>query len=58
MPTYSYRCKSDNTQTSLTRVVDDRDLPVECPACGREMAREYLSTPIHFKGSGFYSTGG
>jgi putative FmdB family regulatory protein len=58
MPTYSYRCPKDNTQSTYTRTIDDRDNPVECSACGGEMNREYLATPVHFKGTGFYSTGG
>jgi putative FmdB family regulatory protein len=58
MPTYEYQCKDDKTKATMTRSIDDRDNPVECPACGLTMARIYLATPVHFKGTGFYSTGG
>lgn len=58
MPTYEYRCVDDKTLLTLSRSVDDRDDLVECPACGREMRREYSPVPVKFNGTGFYSTGG
>ena len=58
MPTYSYRCLDDKTLTELSRSVDERDDLVECPQCNREMTREYQANPVHFKWTGFYSTGG
>jgi predicted nucleic acid-binding Zn ribbon protein len=29
-----------------------------CPVCGDKLKRIYDATPIHFKGGGFYKTGG
>ena len=58
MPTYSYRCLDDKTLQELSRNVNERDDLVECPQCSREMTREYQPNPVHFKGAGFYSTGG
>ena len=58
MPTYSYRCQDDKTLLELSRSVDERDDLAECPQCNREMSREYQANPVHFKGTGFYSTGG
>jgi putative FmdB family regulatory protein len=58
MPTYSYRCPDDKTLLELSRSVDERDDLAECPQCGRETIREYQANPVHFKGTGFYSTGG
>lgn len=58
MPTYSYRCYDDKTLQELSRDVNDRDDLVECPQCNREMTREYQANSVHFKGTGFYSTGG
>ena len=42
----------------MTRSIDDRDKSVPCPECNSDMSRIYNATPVHFKGSGFYSTGG
>jgi len=58
MPTYSYRCLDDKTLLELSRSVDERDDLVECPQCNKEMTREYQANPVHFKGTGLYSTGG
>lgn len=56
MPTYDYRCDGDKTLLSYTRTIQERDNPVACPNCGEDMRREYIATPVHFKGSGFYTT--
>ena len=58
MPTYLYRCLDDKTLQELNRDVNDRDDLVNCSLCNREMIREYQANPVHFKGTGFYSTGG
>jgi putative FmdB family regulatory protein len=58
MATYEYRCAKDNSYVVMTRSIDDRDKSVPCPECNSDMSRIYNATPVHFKGSGFYSTGG
>jgi len=58
MPTYEFICPICGTTRELSRHVDDRDDLVSCPKCNREMVREYQANPVHFKGTGFYSTGG
>lgn len=58
MPTYEYTCIECDTSKDLIRPVDERDEPVFCESCGYTMNRVYNPSPIQFKGSGFYSTGG
>lgn len=55
MPTYDYECAEHG--------VIEVNLPVnheqpKCETCGALMKRKYTANPIHFKGDGFYSTGG
>lgn len=53
MPYYDFECKT------CTKVVEITEpTPPVCTGCGGVMVRIYSATPIHFKGSGFYSTGG
>jgi putative FmdB family regulatory protein len=58
MPTYQYVCIECDLSQDLKRHVDDRDNPVMCEKCGYVMKRTFNASPIQFKGSGFYSTGG
>lgn len=53
MPYYDFECKT------CVKIVETTDpsQPV-CTGCGSVMVRIYSAPPIHFKGSGFYSTGG
>jgi len=58
-PTYEYRCNDCDGLTEASRDVDDRDNPTICSNCGSYATiRSFSATPVHFKGSGFYSTGG
>ena len=53
MPTYEYKCKVCGGIQEITRSYDDDTVPV---CCQTSMERVWSSTPIHFKGGGFYST--
>ena len=53
MPTYEFKCN----QCATLIETNTRDLPT-CNLCGEIMIRLYSSTPVHFKGTGFYKTGG
>lgn len=53
MPTYEYKCKVCGGVREITRAYDDDTIPV---CCETSMERVWSSTPIHFKGGGFYST--
>ena len=41
-----------------SRNIDDRDQLPTCRDCNITMDRIWQATPTHFKGGGFYSTGG
>lgn len=58
MPNYEYKCKECNATEEGYRHIDDRDNLPKCNTCGILMDRIWQATPAHFKGSGFYSTGG
>ena len=53
MPYYDFECK---VCTKLIEI--DEPIPPTCPSCGAVMLRIWSAVPTHFKGSGFYSTGG
>jgi putative FmdB family regulatory protein len=53
MPYYDFECKV------CAKVIEINDSnPPSCTCCGNLMIRIWSSTPVHFKGTGFYSTGG
>jgi len=52
-PTYDFRCDYCGTVTEI-----QEPLPPRCAVDGQTMIRIWTATPVHFKGSGFYSTGG
>jgi putative FmdB family regulatory protein len=54
---YEFRCKDDKTLLETKLSFHDEARP-ECPVCGKEMNKVISATPVRFKGSGFYSTGG
>lgn len=70
MPTYVYRCASGHTKehTLSIQYLDSHE--IYCLVCATEyvfgngpldairMHRVPLAPAVHFKGSGFYSTGG
>ena len=56
MPIYEYECPGEGVTREL-------ELPMNherprCEVCGAEMNRIYTANPVHFKGTGFYKTGG
>lgn len=53
LPTYDFQCKSCGNLVE----VQTRE-PIPCTFCGETMVRLYTAVPIHFKGTGFYKTGG
>jgi len=58
MPNYEYKCSTCDTSEEHYRSIDNRDAAPKCQYCQRLTTRVILATPAHFKGSGFYSTGG
>ena len=54
VPTYDYRC-ADGHVTEIFAKMTDPPLK-ECPECGKKVERVLFAPPIHFKGSGYYST--
>lgn len=53
MPYYDFKC---NDCDLVVETTDSN--PPDCTSCKKIMIRIWSSTPVHFKGSGFYSTGG
>jgi len=53
MPYYDFECKTCKLVIEKTETN-----PPDCTSCGNLMVRIWSSTPVHFKGTGFYSTGG
>ena len=55
MPIYEYRCPNGHLFESFHRITDPD--PEVCELCGAGPVVKVLHpVPIHFKGSGFYST--
>jgi putative FmdB family regulatory protein len=57
MPRYDYKCKECGAHEIIAHsfYADEQH---ECPNCKGIMHKVINPTPTHFKGSGFYSTGG
>ena len=55
-PRYEYRCPRCQITIEHTRAFDDSAPDPMCGDCLVAMEKVYGSTPVHFKGSGFYST--
>ena len=56
MPKYDYKCeKCEGTFEVVKSMVDPH--PTECE-CGGKLSQVFSPTPVTFKGSGFYKTGG
>lgn len=56
MPVYEYECKACDIVEEFS-LSFTHDAP-SCNICNEPMNRVYYAAPVHFKGSGFYSTGG
>ena len=59
MPRYDYKCKVCGAHEIIVHGFHADEIH-ECPTenCSGVMAKVYSPTPAHFKGSGFYKTGG
>lgn len=59
MPTYEYVCANGHPYKEERRMKDGPQRTT-CPKpdCGKELKRKFETSPIMFKGSGFYSTNG
>lgn len=53
LPTYDFKCKSCGIVKET-----NTNLPEPCELCGEAMIRLWTANPVHFKGTGFYKTGG
>lgn len=55
MPIYEYRCPNGHLFEVFHRIMDPA--PPACEVCGAgPVAKVLHPVPVHFKGSGFYST--
>lgn len=55
MPTYEYECGSCHHRFERKQRFDEEPVAM-CPECGGKARRVIHSTPVIFKGSGFYIT--
>ena len=55
MPFYEYRCENCCHQFEVKQSFEDNS-NVTCPRCQGEARRIFSAVPVHFKGSGFYTT--
>jgi putative FmdB family regulatory protein len=55
MPRYDYKCDQCGGTQEIERSFGDNTEPI---CCQTTMIRVWSATPVHFKGDGFYSTGG
>jgi putative FmdB family regulatory protein len=55
LPTYEYKCPNGHLFEVFKRISDPR--PDACPVCGASPVETVLyPVPVHFRGSGFYTT--
>lgn len=57
MATYDYICSNEHSYVE-ERPMTAEQIVTNCPECGELLRRVFNTTPIMFKGRGFYSTGG
>lgn len=55
MPIYEYICE-DCERAEERLIISEKDLPVECSLCGKEMKKIMSTFGFILKGSGFYAT--
>lgn len=55
-PRYEYKCPRCQISVEQTRSFDEDTPAPMCGDCCIGMEKVYGLTPVHFKGSGFYST--
>jgi putative FmdB family regulatory protein len=55
VPTYEYKCPKGHVFEIFKRIAEPA--PEKCPVCGASPVETVLyPVPVHFRGSGFYST--
>ena len=55
MPLYDYQCLSCGHKFEL-RQSFDADPTTICPQCNGSSRRKFNAVPVHYRGSGFYTT--
>jgi putative FmdB family regulatory protein len=55
MPRYDFYCADCQRESEVTRAFDD-EKEILCESCLVPLRRKYSAPPVHFRGSGFYST--
>jgi putative FmdB family regulatory protein len=55
MPRYDFYCADCQRESEVTRAFDD-EKEILCDSCLVPLRRKYSAPPVHFRGSGFYST--
>lgn len=58
MPRYEYACMECDFGIEVVKPFSEADSIQICEKCGHAMNKVYGTFGIHFKGGGFYSTGG
>jgi putative FmdB family regulatory protein len=57
MPTYEFSCPICNVIIEQYFSIDSEQI-VNCGDCAVRMEKRFVPNPVHFKGTGFYKTGG
>jgi putative FmdB family regulatory protein len=57
VPTYEFICPICNITVEQEFSVYSEHI-IRCADCGVQMDKKFSVTPVHFKGTGFYKTGG
>jgi putative FmdB family regulatory protein len=57
VPTYEFSCPICNVVVEQYFTIDS-DHIINCGDCNVQMDKKFSATPVHFKGTGFYKTGG
>ena len=55
MPVYEYKCQKCSHRFELKQSFNESST-VACPKCHGETCRIIFAVPVHYKGSGFYTT--
>ena len=54
-PSYDFKCTRCSATLEQVRGYDEDTPPPVCGDCCQSMERVFSSTPVHFKGTGFYT---
>lgn len=55
MPNYEYKCSLCETKFVRKQDISDDHSGYMCP-CGHRATRIFTAVPVHYKGTGFYTT--